>query len=431
MKKTRIIILGAGVSGLSLGYFLSKTNAEITILEKSSRAGGWLDTCNSSGYAFELGPRSFKVSRSPALLQLCAELGLEDDIVLCSSKRLDRYIWMRGKLHRMPTNPFSMLFSPLTRKAMLAMLKEWSVSPSLLHDETIADFVQRRFNEETARYLFNPLTVGIYAGDIGQLSVRSCFPKLKEWEDRYGSITKGFFLSKFHKSPKSALNPSSFFTFRGGVETLVKALNHCPIHLNQEVKKLTFTADGARVVTHDHTYEADLVYSALPAHALASLLPNELASPLSEVKSGDLTVVSLGYKGDILPIKGYGYLVPTYENEDVLGVVFDSALFPGQSDETRLTAMIKGTTKSDEHSAQVAVRDLKRHLNLHAIPDQIHVKRAERAIPHFTVGHQRRMEEWEKNVAATFPRLRLVGNYLGGVSVNDCIAKAFAIASDF
>jgi len=40
VKKQRIVIIGGGLSGLTLAYLLEKKNYEITLIEASPRLGG-------------------------------------------------------------------------------------------------------------------------------------------------------------------------------------------------------------------------------------------------------------------------------------------------------------------------------------------------------------------------------------------------------
>ena len=61
-----IIILGAGISGLATAWFLKKyadqkqSQLKITLIEKSQRAGGWIQTIQTGKFLFEQGPRSFR-----------------------------------------------------------------------------------------------------------------------------------------------------------------------------------------------------------------------------------------------------------------------------------------------------------------------------------------------------------------------------------
>ena len=55
-----VVILGAGISGLSLGWFLRQRHGDhlkITIIEKEARAGGWIETKKVGHFLFEQGPR--------------------------------------------------------------------------------------------------------------------------------------------------------------------------------------------------------------------------------------------------------------------------------------------------------------------------------------------------------------------------------------
>ena len=70
-----------------------------------------------------------------------------------------------------------------------ALLREWR-APPLEKEETIYDFAVRRFNPNVASLFFDPMTLGIYAGDIRELSMAACFPALKKWELEYGSLAK-------------------------------------------------------------------------------------------------------------------------------------------------------------------------------------------------------------------------------------------------
>lgn len=78
MKNTeKIIIVGAGLSGLTLAYLLQKNNIEATILEASSRLGGRIQTIKGKlETPLELGATWFS-DLHPELLSLVNELDLE------------------------------------------------------------------------------------------------------------------------------------------------------------------------------------------------------------------------------------------------------------------------------------------------------------------------------------------------------------------
>jgi oxygen-dependent protoporphyrinogen oxidase len=330
-KKKRIIVLGAGISGLAAAYkHAQDENCIVTVLEKSKQAGGHLSTERSSDFLFERGPRTFRKT-SHALLALAKQLNLTSSLIDSSPSAAERYLWMEQRFVKAPS-------LSLLKTLFLPLLKEWCVPPAT-EDETIYQFAARRFGHTVAETLFDPLTLGVFAGDIHTLSMSACFPKLKIMEREHGSLTRSFFAQKRSKE-------KGLFSFREGASTLINALAaHLKdaIHFDQEITALKFTSEGIEVVTSTQTWKGDICVSALPAPSIARLLlPHdpEMASGLLSIPYKGIRVVHLGFHKPVLPLKGFGYLVPTKEKEAVMGAVFDSNIFPEQNhspEETRIT----------------------------------------------------------------------------------------------
>lgn len=366
----KVLILGGGITGLSTAWYLKKRHpkAEITLLEKENRLGGWIKTGRENGFLFEKGPRTFQIGRSPHLLNLIQELGLE----VITSGPQKRYLWHRGRLRSLGS--FIPTLIPF-------LIREAFVPPATCTDESIYDFAARRFSPKIAETLFDPLTLGIYGGDIRKLSICSCFPALFHWERDKGSIVRGLF-----SSPKK---PKGLFTLLHGMETLIDALQKqlsIEIVLNCKVQSI----EENRVLAGGKIWHADRILSALP--------------PPLPTKS--LWVVNLVYEG-VLPKKGYGYLVPTQEKESLLGVIFDSSIFPQQNlkGEICLTAMVRAEEKQP---LQAALNALERHLGLY-YPIYSSLFFAHNAIPQFEVGC----------------------NYKEGISVDACIERGLNNAQNF
>lgn len=441
MQKKRVVILGAGISGLTTAWNLNRTGLplDIVILEKSARAGGWLHTDHTTGFHFEKGPRTFKVDKCPATMRLIADLGLQSQVIWSEAKPHHRYLWHDGELQRFPTNPISFFFSPLTKGFIRALLSEWK-QPIKNGDETVWEFVVRRFNYDVARLFFDPMVVGIFGGDIRQISIRSCFPKLKAWEEKYGSLTKGFYERMKEKKKESKFSRdvegipmSAIFSFREGMEQLPQAIiNQIPpcIHYNQNVSALSFEGSQVFVKTDKEQFSADYLFCALPIKETGILFEShlpEMAKEFMRIPSASIAVVNFGYDADVLPVQGFGYLTPTYAHEDILGVVFDSSVFSEHNrkeKETRLTIKLEGNGLCEEKHIDAALRGIRRHLGISKLPKSISFKNAARAIPQYGVGHLEKMVELKNHFRAKLPNCHLVGNYLQGVSVDFCIAGA-------
>src|SRR5262245_45766159 len=123
----RIVIVGAGISGLSLAYRLQqlRPDADVIILEAVDRVGGTVRTEHRNGFTIECGPNGFLDSK-PTTVQLCSDLGVRDRLLAASeSSRKHRYLFLDGKFQALPGGLGAFLRSPLlSLRGKLALLSE-------------------------------------------------------------------------------------------------------------------------------------------------------------------------------------------------------------------------------------------------------------------------------------------------------------------
>lgn len=395
MRKKRCIIVGGGIAGLSLAWYLGKNALnDVLLLEKEPRLGGCIDTVQHDGFLFEAGPRIFKTARSQALLELISEMGLTPSTIPAQK----RYVWRKQKLRKLPE-----------WGTLLGAALEWR-KPVVSDDESIWDFALRRFGKKIAERVFDPMTIGVYAGNPRSLSISACFPLLKAWEKQHGSVTRGFL--------KAKKGSNAFFSLQGGMKTLIQALQEKCRVCHEEVMRISETY----VETKQARWEYDELFLALPAHVAKQLLQEHVDFPTISMRG--LRLVHFGFRDPVVCLPGFGYLVPSMEQEDVLGTVFDSNF--SSSCSTCLTVMLKeGTPVEHAHAA------LKSHLKIEKSPDFFHVTERPASIPQFTVGHQVRIEALQRALTEKLPRIHLVGNYLSGVSVSDVVELSKSRAMPF
>src|SRR5688500_13284179 len=96
-----IIIVGAGITGLSAGSELAPRGVPFQILEASSRAGGLIHTEHAGGFTSEAGPESF-LAQKPAALDLCDALGLTPRLISTRPPRT-AFVLKHGRLHPLPS----------------------------------------------------------------------------------------------------------------------------------------------------------------------------------------------------------------------------------------------------------------------------------------------------------------------------------------
>lgn len=433
----RVAILGAGITGLTLAWYLRQLHGhdiELILFEKSSRAGGWIQTIQKDDFLFELGPRSCRPQGTGVhTLALLKELGLEEQVIYPDPSAHRRYLYLNKQLQPIPTTPWQWLFSPLKKGVCKALWNDWHTAP-YSGDETIYEFVSRRLSPELAERFVDPLVSGIYAGNIKELSVQSCFPKLKEWEEQGGGILKGILKAKKSDSTKAK---GPLFTLSNGMEslpaTLAKQLNSS-LRLNTSIDSIEHRGEQLLLQTTGGTMlEVDYLYSTIPSKMMGKYFK------VPAIPTTSIAVVSLGYRRKVLDRKGFGYLIPSSQKEQILGAVWDSSIFPTQNqseEQTRLTVMIGGShmTNFDDHEEsdfyRIACDAMRKHLSIHAIPDLYHVHLARGAIPQYQVGHREFVEQIKKQISMISTRIQILGSSYSGVSVNDCIAEAKKIAEE-
>ena len=97
----RVAVVGGGITGLATAWFLRQRDVPVTLVEASDRLGGKIETSALGGVPVESGPDTF-LARVPWAVDLCRQLGLEDDLVAPATTRA--YVWTRGRLRPMPPN---------------------------------------------------------------------------------------------------------------------------------------------------------------------------------------------------------------------------------------------------------------------------------------------------------------------------------------
>ena len=456
----KVVVIGGGISGLSTAWLLDSQaraagqSVELCLLEQEQQPGGKIRSVRESGFLCEWGPNGFLDSK-PQTLELCAALGISDQLHRSNDNARKRFIFTGGELHRLPENGPSFLKSRLLSwPGKLRLLGEPFAAAAPGNDETLAAFGRRRLGAEALQKLIAPMASGIFAGDPETMSLQSCFPRIAELERDYGGLFRAMLaLAKKKKQERkegkissSAAGPGGTLTsFKGGIQFLTDTL---AAQLGERVRTgisvaavnrmdrqwQISLADGSRM-------EADLVILAAPAYAAAGMLQQTdaaLADILRQILYSSLSVVCCGYETAGLghPLDGFGYLIPKEEGRTALGTLWDSSMFEERAPAGRalLRSMAGGACRpelfglSDEELLQRVRADIQAAMGISAAPCFSRIIRHQQAIPQYTVGHAGRLEQIEGRLAG-LPGLLLTGNAFKGVGLNDCVAASQAAVS--
>jgi protoporphyrinogen/coproporphyrinogen III oxidase len=454
----RIVIVGAGISGLAVAYRLQERlrGAGITVLEQADRAGGTTWTLREEGYQFEVGPNGF-LDTKPTTLTLCRDLGLGPQLIQASeASAKNRYLFLGDRLQPLPGGFGAFLRSDLLGwKGKLSLLWErFRPRRPATADESIDAFAWRRAGNEAAEVFADALVTGIYAGDPKLLSLPACFPRLAELERVHGSVMKGFAAAARQRRAEAkargsvAERPGKMWSCAGGLRDLVERLSErlpTPPLTGIRIRSIRRDGDPQKPCWHvaaegSDSWSADAVVLTCPAHQQGPLVADldaELAQEIAAIPYNRIAVVALGYRRADVPVAldGFGFIAPQATKRDLLGVQWCSSIFPGRAPENGvlLRAMCGGWQRADmidwdDGRLLASLRaELRLAMNITAAPMFHRIVRWDRAIPQYHLGHLDRVGRIEARLAQ-HPGLFLGGNAYHGVSLNDCTERGSILA---
>ncbi|HET6929563.1 MAG TPA: protoporphyrinogen oxidase [Candidatus Acidoferrum sp.] len=468
----KVAVVGAGISGLACAYRLKQLGVPCLVLEARERAGGLIASIRRNGLLFETGPQC---PRFPASVwQLVRELNLETEFVPGDAKA-KRYILRDGELRRAPFSPGGLIGTQLLGvQSKLRILTEvFRSSQPPPREESLAEFVQRKFGKEVLDYLVDPLISTIFFGDAHQMGMESAFPALVEWEKKHGSLVRGAIHARNSKKRELKTDSSgrasstngkrgslrvtdalpSLGSFRSGMAALPERL---AANLQEEIRYNAGIEHFEQVRNPDGVMNAswEIVLSsgekirtghlilAVPAYVAAGFLANtvpQLANSLEAIEYAPVCAVSSAYlRAQVAnPLDGFGYMIPRREGLQTICTFWNSSLFPGRAPEGQvLITSFAGrelngidATLDEENLARIVEAENARALGISGLPIDRVVWEDTRALPQYNVGHTRRVSEIQ-NILSAVPNLKIVGNFLKGRSIGDCVDLAFSAAQD-
>jgi protoporphyrinogen/coproporphyrinogen III oxidase len=444
-----VAIIGSGITGLTAAFELKQRGIASVLYEKGPRAGGVISSVETEGYLAEHGPNTM-LETNPKIAELIRDLGLTERRLYSDPAAGKRFIVRNKRAVALPDSAFRFFTSgTFSIKAKLRLFLEPFIGKAA-HEESVAEFVQRRLGREFLDYAIDPLVSGIYAGDPERLSIQQAFQKIHALEQRYGSLIRGQMLGARERKRRGEVSKATAkkFSFDRGLQVLPDTLRERmgeAVQFDSQVTGIVKTETGwqleieragrSQVVEHAAVLFAGTAYS-LAELRLEGDRPIGLAE-FKEIYYPPVASVVLGFRrADVShPLDGFGMLVPRVEGFNILGTIFSSSLFPGRApqDHVTLTTYLGGASrpelaeKSEDELVALTCRDLETILGVTGKPVFRCVTVFKRAIPQYVVGYDRfkkRMDEIEREA----PGLFLAGHFRDGVSLSDSILSGLRTA---
>ncbi|MHB9055869.1 MAG: protoporphyrinogen oxidase [Paludibacteraceae bacterium] len=451
MKKNgnEIIIIGGGLTGLALAYYLKKAGKRVLIIDENERSGGVINSISENGFTYETGPTTGVLS-SLEITELFESLSEKCVLETANKQAAKRYIWKKMEWHALPSGLQSAITTPLfSIYDKIRILGEPFRKVGTNPDESVAELVKRRLGKSFLDFAVNPFIAGVYAGDPNQLITRYALPKLYLLEQNYGSFVRGAIQKR--KEPKE-LNAQKVtrdvFSVKGGLKNLINALNaeigSENILLNCKQTKILpvrhgFITSYIDISGQEVEIESANVISTIGGYALPVLLPfvdQKWMKSLAETTYAGVIQVAVGYKNWTgKKLDAFGGLVPAKENRNILGILFPSAIFANRVPEggALLSVFLGGInkpeilTKNDEEIKQIINEELRITMQIDTVPDLVHIHRYQHAIAQYDIKTGKRYESIDY-IQKKFPGLILAGNIRDGIGMSDRVKQAKMVA---
>lgn len=445
-----VVVVGGGISGLAAAWELTRAAPDlaITVLEGSDTPGGKLRTEDLLDHPVDAGADAFLV-RTPDALDLCHELGLDDELVHPAAR--SALLWCDGALHRLPeglvlgvpTDLDALAASGiLSPEGLARVAQDLELPPEPLDtDTTVGALVRARLGDEAFDKLVGPLLSGVNAGDADELSVQAGAPQLAA-AAAAGSLIRGAREQRAASIAAGGADAPVFASLRGGtgrlIDVLLERLRERGVTIvtgrEGRVQSIDAATDGWAVTTDAGLeWPARGVVVAVPAYRAATILPPAcgLHRDLDELEYSSVAVLGAAYRrSDIAhPLDASGVLVPATEGLLMTACSFGSSKWPHWSDDD---VVVLRASAGRHHDRRIATLDdpafvtpmeaeLAMVLGVSGTPLARRVTRWERALPQYRPGHLARVARWDATLDGCAPGVVLAGALTRGLGIPACI----------
>ncbi len=449
----RVIVVGAGIAGLTAARDLSLAGHEVVVFEADATIGGKLRRTAVGGVVVDVGAEAM-LARRPEGTELAAALGLSVVHPTAATSR----VWTRGALRPLPRSIMGVpsdldalaASGVLSDDGLARVRQEPVLSPLDLDDDadiSVGDLIAERFGDEVTDRLVEPLLGGVYAGRAREISARAAVPQVGALASRGSLLTQAAALPATPGVPV-------FAGLAGGMGQLPEVLaGGLDVRTGVAVTSIARREHGFSVVAGGRPVEADAVVLAVPAAPAARLL-GELAPAasveLAAVESASMAVVTLAFRlSGVAATSGLdgsssGFLVPPVDDRRIKASTFSFAKWawvreagaaaPDGEPLVLLRTSIGRVHEeaslafSDEELVTQSLADLREAIGLTALPVDAHVQRWEDGLPQYAVGHLGRVARIRASVGGV-PGLAVCGAVYDGVGIPAVIASAHAAAA--
>jgi len=413
MINTDVIIIGGGISGLSLAYYLQKEGIDYKLFEIQNSFGGKLQSDVINDKVIEWGPQTLRrQNTNDRTIQLIEELDLPIENV-----DNEKYIYINDTMYQVPINFYTFLTSFLTRYICIYIFLDLLCifNYTSYENETVHSFFSRHFGNRIRDIIIKPMIHGIYSGDINKLLIKAVFPKLYYYDKKYGSVCIGYVFENFKNFFKKSKSSTKPYKLKNGMCSLIQSLvDTCSnnIYSNTTIDTLDILSDNKKIRITTHNKEEYV------CNNIVFTTPNVNVIKFPKINNAAIYVANVFYDNTLYTkTKGYGYLMANVDTHGLLGCLFTK---PGV-----LTLLFRNYI-NDENELKKSIKYiLLKHLAMNVNDSDIYIKLWENAIPQYDLLWNSFMKEIEFQ-----NNIHYIGDYMGKLGINNRINDSYELVQN-
>ena len=257
MEKTRFVVIGAGVSGLSFANWVDSD--DYLVLEADAEVGGYCKTVRQDGFVWDYSGHFFHFKHPEIERYLVARMGDQRVRKIAKDSRIrhgDRLIDF----------PFQKNIHQLPQDELIDCLYDLFDRDTAATPENFRDMLYAKFGRSIAEKFLIPYNEKLYATDLATLDV-DAMGRFFPWADPADVI------GNFRRVDNASYN--STFTYPEGgaiqyIHALARDIDPARIRFGQRVTAIDLAAKVATTATGER-YAFDYVISSAPFFRLLGL----------------------------------------------------------------------------------------------------------------------------------------------------------------
>jgi protoporphyrinogen oxidase len=383
-KKYDIIILGSGISGMSLAYYCAQDGLKVLVIEKNKSLGGSFTTEYAGDFWLEMGAHTMYNSYGN-LIDIIEGCGLKEEII--RRKKVPYKTYKQERIHSVISqfNIPELLFS---LPALLKVKKD---------NQTVESYYSKIVGKKNYRRFFQYMFNAVPSQPTNDFPANVLFKKRTRRKD----ILKSYTLKK-------------------GIRSIINAVAEHPdidIIVDLPIKSVVRIGSSLLVnAENNQSYESSYVGLATSINVTGNLVEKlnpEISRQLDKIKYTNTDSVGIIIKKEDINLKEVAGIIGI--NEDFYSVVsrdvvdhpeyrgFVFHFKPGKLDNKEKVNYICKVLNISENNI-------------------LHTFNAKNIVPSFRLGHGSIVSIIDQSLSNE--KIFLTGNYFSGMAIEDCVSRS-------